>query len=124
MALKPSNRLRRRSDFLRVYEQGRVAHGRSFTMFALNRGDTQDTRFGFTIVKRLGGAVVRNRLRRQLREAARQALPHIEQGLDIVINAKSDAVAAGPGEIRESLRALLRRARARAAQANSGVEKQ
>lgn len=50
-------------------------------------------RFGFTVTKRLGSAVVRNRIRRRLREALRaQALASAEAGLDYVVVARAAAL--------------------------------
>lgn len=49
------------------------------------------TRFGFSISKKVGGAVVRNRLRRRLREICRLKLNHLKPGFDLVLVARSEA---------------------------------
>jgi ribonuclease P protein component len=51
--------------------------------------DSQQTRFGFSTGRRLGGAVVRNRVRRRLREAVRAAGPRIRPGWDVLIVARA-----------------------------------
>lgn len=59
---------------------------------AAARGDQQPARVGFTATKKLGGAVVRNRAKRRLREAARRLLtPMARPGVDYVLIARSGA---------------------------------
>ncbi len=67
-------RLKRRAEFLRVASRGRKAPSPGLVLQALQRGDDQPVRLGFTVTKKVGNAVVRNRTRRRLREAARLLL--------------------------------------------------
>lgn len=73
----PPKRLRKRAEFLRVAQGSRV-HLSGFTLQAAGRAPTGPTdggepRVGFTVTKKVGGAVERNRIRRRLREALRHA---------------------------------------------------
>ncbi len=70
----PAIRLKRRADFLRVAAKGRKAAMPGLVLQALARGDDAPARLGFTVTKKVGNAVVRNRTRRRLREAARLLL--------------------------------------------------
>ena len=65
-------------------------------------------RYGFVTSRAVGNAVVRNKLRRRLREAAR-SLP-LENGWDIVVIARRSAADATYGQLWESLASLLERA--------------
>jgi ribonuclease P protein component len=88
-----SVRLLRHADFERVYKQGRRHFAAHMTVFYLPRQDSGDgrsgagPRIGFTVGKVLGGAVVRNRMKRRLREAVRLHGP-IPAAVDVVINPK------------------------------------
>ena len=68
-------RLKRRAEFLRAAARGTKAAMPGLVLQALPRDDEAGpVRLGFTVTKRVGNAVVRNRVRRRLREAARAAL--------------------------------------------------
>jgi ribonuclease P protein component len=70
---------------------------------------TETTRFGFSISKRVGNAVVRNRIKRRLREVARSA--SVEEGFDVVIIARQNAATADFASLEGSVNNLFRRAR-------------
>jgi len=100
-------RLRRRKDFEAVYRKGRVQGNRLLVVRVLpNQGDI--TRFGFVAGRIVGGAVVRNRLKRRLREAARSL--DAKPGLDIVIGARKAAAEADFSSLRSAVASLLGRA--------------
>src|ERR1700712_1377571 len=69
-AAKPG-RLKRRAEFLRVAASGRKAAVGGVVLQAMQRTDVQPARLGFTVTKKVGNAVIRNRTRRRLKEAAR-----------------------------------------------------
>ena len=81
-----SPRLKRRAEFLRVAAKGRKAPSPGLVLQVMQRGDEQPVRLGFTVTKKVGNAVVRNRTRRRLREAARLLLrDHPAVGADLVL---------------------------------------
>ena len=87
-------RLTRSADFERVYRQGRSAQHRLLVLYRFERpedirGIENDgaCRVGITVSRKLGGAVERNRLKRQLREAIEQAAI-LEDGFDLVAIAR------------------------------------
>jgi ribonuclease P protein component len=67
-------RLKRRAEFLRVASRGRKAAVHGLVLQALARADGGPARIGFTVTKKVGNAVIRNRTRRRLKEAARLLL--------------------------------------------------
>ena len=76
----PPQRLKRRAEFLRVSSKGRKAPMPGVVLQALKRDDDAPARIGFTVTKKVGNAVVRNRTRRRLKEAARLLLAERELG--------------------------------------------
>ncbi len=101
-------RLRKNSQFAAVYRQGRSRSNRWVVMRALPNGLAL-SRFGFAVGRRLGKAVVRNLVRRRLREALR-LLP-VKPGWDVVFIARSEAVEADFWRLRAAAAGLLQRAR-------------
>ena len=82
----PPPHLKRRAEFLRVAAKGRKAASPGLVLQALLRDDTAPVRLGFTVTKKVGNAVVRNRTRRRMREAARLLLAdHSAVGADLVL---------------------------------------
>lgn len=78
-------RLLRRSDFRRVYEEGQRRSAPLFALFFRANG-LPHTRLGITAPGRLGNAVLRNRVKRRLREVFRLNRSVIPGGWDIVLN--------------------------------------
>ena len=70
------------------------------------------TRFGITVSGRVGKAVVRNRVRRRLREAVRARLSQVRPGLDLVFVARPAIVPATWGQLCAAVDTLLQRAHA------------
>ena len=66
------------------------------------------SRFGFSISRRVGKSVVRNRVRRRLKETAR--LANVKKGWDVVVIGRKDAASADHYHLRHSLLGLLKRA--------------
>ena len=80
-------RLVRRGDFDAVYRAGKRRASSHFTVF-FRPNELPQSRFGFSIKKALGNAVVRNRLRRRIREVVRGHRLEIPAGWDMVIHPK------------------------------------
>ena len=79
-------RLTRRAEFLRAAAKGRKAPTPGLVLQALPRADQDPARLGFTVTKKVGNAVIRNRTRRRLKEAARLVLAeHQASGFDLVL---------------------------------------
>ena len=73
------------------------------------RTDLETTRFGLATGRKLGGAVVRNRVRRRLREVLRAMAPSFQPGWDVLIIARPAIVEADHRTLVETLRRLLQR---------------
>jgi len=88
-------RLTRRPEFLRVQERGRKVDAGLFLALVLeNPKPGATTRVGFTVSSKVGNAVVRNRVRRRLRELFRVRRESLPKGLDMVLIARASAAKA------------------------------
>ncbi|HEY1464320.1 MAG TPA: ribonuclease P protein component [Terriglobales bacterium] len=99
-----SGRLLRHADFERVYKSGKRHFATHMTVFYLAQKEAQDFRVGFTVSKALGGAVVRNRMRRRLREAVRLVREGVGPAVDVVINPKKSLLTADFTEIQREVK--------------------
>ena len=95
-------------DFATLQERG-AARSHPLLVVRVLRTDTDTTRFGLATSRKLGGAVIRNRLRRRLREALRALAPSFQPGWDVLIIARPALVTATHGEMTEAVARLLRR---------------
>jgi ribonuclease P protein component len=102
--------LRRRSDFLAANHGLRIARPGFVLLARPNNG--QGLRYGITVTKRIGNAVVRNRMKRRFRELLRDALPL--EGLadhDHVMIGREGGIERDFAQMREELSIALQRAR-------------
>lgn len=107
----PDYRLRKNSDFQRVRQEGRSWSNRWLVLGVAPNG-LPEIRVGYALGKRLGGAVVRNRLKRQLRALmhARLTAGRIRPGYDLVFIGRAPGVAADWATLGKAVDELLRRA--------------
>lgn len=81
------NRLVRAEDYRNVVRRGRRVVGKNTVVYLFRRDDSFRVRFGFITARSIGGAVVRNRVRRRLKAICALELPQVKEGTDIVIRA-------------------------------------
>jgi ribonuclease P protein component len=94
LKLPRERRLRASADFARVRSNGRTFRGGLMTMNVADAAAEEPARLGVITSKRVGNAVVRNRVRRRLRELFRTNQPRILPGHWIVIIARAAAARA------------------------------
>ncbi len=85
--------LKKNSDFRRLYAKGKSAATPHLVLYA-RRNRRGENRLGYTVSVKLGHAVVRNRVRRRLREIVRLNEPALKQGWDMVVVARGRSVGA------------------------------
>lgn|SRR5438132_5528208 len=104
-------RLRKGTDFRRVYSAQRRHDGALLTLH-VRPNQLGHARIGFAVSTKVGGAVVRNKVRRRLREACRSWLEGPSgEGIDLVVVARPEAAQAGFAALTEDLHSLLSKIR-------------
>lgn len=108
---KSPGRLLKRAEFLAV-RRGEKRRGRLFLVEVLERGDDGNARVGYTVTKKVGNAVVRNRIRRRLKEAVRtHAADDMAPGSDYVIIGREDVLSAPFSQLTAELSRRIRATR-------------
>jgi ribonuclease P protein component len=106
-------RIRRRREFLALGRGG--ARNQSTHFIVLARPRDGETRLGVTVSRKVGGAVVRNRIKRRVREVFRRDPDRLMPRHDLVVIARSGAGVVPLDEIRRELRAACKPRRTRPA---------
>jgi ribonuclease P protein component len=83
--VKRANRLYRSRDFEAVYRHGRSVSSRFLVLYWFPQEEAASPRFGFSVPRSVGGAVERNKIKRQLREVWRERLERVPAGNDYVL---------------------------------------
>ena len=97
-------------EYQRVYQRGEKHWNRQLVIYIL-RTSHHSTRLGITVSKKIGKSVVRNRLKRLIREAFRLSKQHVRPGYDIVVVGRPAGVGNKRQELQTALQHLLKRAK-------------
>jgi ribonuclease P protein component len=95
-------------DFAALQGEGTV-RSHSLLVVRVRRTGLEETRFGMSTGRKLGGAVVRNKVRRRLREALRVMAPSFQPGWDVLIIARPSVIGADFQTLAGVLQNLLQR---------------
>ncbi|KAA9005129.1 ribonuclease P protein component [Paenibacillus spiritus] len=106
-----SLRLRNRADFSRVYRHGKSFANHQFVVYWHPRREVERFRAGISVSKKVGNAVVRNRMRRLVKEIVRHHEAEIVSGLDLVFIVRKGALDLKYAELEKSILHVLRKAK-------------
>lgn len=107
--LLKSDRIKKGWEFDRVYQNGRKYVNKQFVVYVLDN-DTERTRLGVTVSKKVGNSVKRNRVKRLIRESFRLSKEQLATGNDIVVVARKYAYGLSFMQAKRSLMNLWKRA--------------
>ena len=85
--------LKTKKDFLRLYRRGKTSVDSKLVVY-VKKGEANNCRIGFSISKKIGNAVVRNRIKRQLREIFRSRKSELNNIYDLVVVVRKGSVGA------------------------------
>lgn len=107
LSFKKAERLRKNSEYLNVYRQGKRYHGRYLSVYVIFKNE-YIRKAGFVVSKRVSKkAVLRNKLKRQLREIYRINKHILPENISIVTIAKPEIIGADYNEICKDYLGLL-----------------
>ena len=110
LSFRKNRRLTHRSEFERVRRDGTTQRGRLLTLNVALVENPGPSRAGFVTSRRIGGAVVRNRVRRRFREMVRKHQHELRGGFWFVLIAKNEAASASYRSLEDEWLRLARRA--------------
>lgn len=106
--MKAAVTLKKNHEFRRLYQKGASAVAGSMVLYC-RKNRLGHNRLGVTVSVKLGGAVVRNRARRRLREVYRLNSPRLAQGWDLILVARGRTLTASWKELNDSFLRLARK---------------
>ncbi|HHV38366.1 MAG TPA: ribonuclease P protein component [Tepidimicrobium sp.] len=89
--MEKKHRLRSNKDFKTVYRKGKSYWNRNIGIYIMEN-NLENSRIGFSITKKFGNSVIRNRTRRRISEICRQNFDNIKKGYDIIIIPRKNVV--------------------------------
>ncbi|NLY85402.1 MAG: ribonuclease P protein component [Tissierellia bacterium] len=105
--MKKENRLRSNMEFKRVYSKGKNYWNRNLILY-VRKNNTNITRIGFSVSKKIGKSVVRNKVKRRMREICRLRLDQLKEGYDLVFIPKKNVVDLTYKELESAMLHILR----------------
>nr|WP_237691053.1 ribonuclease P protein component [Paenibacillus caui] len=103
-------RLRNRADFGRVYRNGKSFANRQLVVYWSPRPEVEQFRLGVSVSKKVGNAVVRNRMRRLIKEIVRLNKDKLNEHVDIIFIVRKGALEMSYGDLQKSVLHALRKA--------------
>ena len=112
LSLPKRVRILRSADFRRVYQEGFRVTGPYFSAFCLAGNEKDGPRVGFTTPRAVGKAVVRNRIRRRMRESVRRHLDQLGPEFSVVFNPRKSVLTAVFTDLEREVERLFSRCKA------------
>ena len=109
--LPKKNRLKNKKDFERIFKQGK-SFKEDFLFLKIRKNNLKESRFGFIVSLKVSKkAVLRNKVKRRLREIIKERLPEIKSGIDGVLIAQRNIEEKDFSEIKEVINKLFKKAK-------------
>ena len=106
--MKKSQRIKKNEDFQTVFKKGKSFANRQFVVYCLEKKEQQDFRIGLSVGKKVGNAVMRNQVKRYIRQAFLELKEDVKDGYDYVIIARIPAATLDFHEAKKSMEHVLK----------------
>lgn len=104
-------RIKKNAEFQTVFKNGKSVANRQFVVYSYKKEDQEEFRIGLSVSKKVGNAVVRNRIKRYLRQSFLEMKDDLRQDMDYIIIARHQAASLDFHETKKSMEHVLRIAR-------------
>ena len=109
--MKKKLRIKKEDDFQLVFKKGQSSANRQFVVYVLEKPEQEHFRIGLSVSKKLGNAVVRNQIKRYIRQAFLELKDDIDVGKDYIIIARKPAAEMDFFQVKSSLIHVLKRSK-------------
>lgn len=108
--MKKKLRIKKNDEFQLAFKKGKSSGNRQFVVYTLEKPEQDYFRIGLSVSKKIGNAVVRNQVKRYIRQAFLELKENVKPGRDYVIIARKPAAEMDFSEVKSSLIHVLKRA--------------
>ena len=107
--MKKKHRIKKNDEFQTVFQKGKSTANRQFVVYQLDKEEQPNFRIGLSVSKKIGNAVVRNRIKRMIRQSITELKDEIDSGKDFVIIARKPCAEMTFDEVKNSLIHVFKR---------------
>ncbi len=109
--MKKAYRVKKESDFQKVFHHGKSTANRQFVLYILDKKEQPHFRVGLSVGKKIGNAVVRNSVKRKIRQSLTELKPKLKTEKDFIVIARKPAADMSVKETKKSLIHVLKLAK-------------
>jgi ribonuclease P protein component len=110
--MRKEQRVKKNTEFQEVFKKGTSIANRQFVVYRLKKEDQQFFRIGLSVSKKIGNAVVRNQIKRYIRQVFLELKEEVKNDFDYVIIARKPAADMDFHEVKKSLIHVLKKSKA------------
>jgi ribonuclease P protein component len=110
--MRKEQRVKKNSEFQEIFKKGTSVANRQFVLYVLKKEESQPFRIGLSVSKKIGNAVVRNKVKRYIRQVFLELKEEVKEGHDYLIIARKPAAEMNFHEVKKSLTHVLKRGKA------------
>lgn len=109
--MRKEQRVKKNSEFQEIFSKGQSFANRQFVVYFLKKEEQPSFRIGLSVSKKIGNAVMRNQIKRYIRQSFLELKDEVKEGFDYVIIARKPAAEMNFHEVKMSLVHVLKRAK-------------
>lgn len=109
--MRKAYRVKKESDFQKVFHHGKSTANRQFVLYVLDKKEQPHFRVGLSVGKKIGNAVVRNNVKRKIRQSLTELKPKLKTEKDFIVIARKPAADMSVKETKKSLIHVLKLAK-------------
>lgn len=106
--MKKAYRVKKEADFQKVFHQGNSVANRQFVVYVLDKPDQSHFRVGISVGKKIGNAVMRNTVKRKIRQSLHELDKELKADKDFLVIARKPAATMTTNQVKSSLRHVLK----------------
>ena len=110
--MRKEQRVKKNIEFQEVFKKGTSIANRQFVVYRLQKEDQQHFRIGLSVSKKIGNAVVRNQIKRYIRQVFLELKDEVKNNYDYVIIARKPAADMDFHEVKKSMIHVLKKSKA------------